>query len=184
METDATTAELERLLLDQRDRFLRFVLRRTDSRARAEEVLQDAYLKLAERGAPTDDAESVVAWFYRVLRNALIDQQRRNATEAKATAALDAPEPEDAELRDAVCACVLGVLPAVKHEYAELIRQVDLEETPVSEVARREGITPNNAMVRLHRARQAVRKQLERSCGACATHGCLECGCGGMKLRR
>jgi RNA polymerase sigma-70 factor (ECF subfamily) len=32
--------------------------------------------------------------------------------------------------------------------------------------------------VRLHRARQALKRELERSCGTCATHGCLDCTCG------
>ena len=45
-------------------------------------------------------------------------------------------------------------------------------------VARAEdGITPNLAMVRLHRARRALRLRLEESCRACAAHGCLDCSC-------
>ena len=46
------------------------------------------------------------------------------------------------------------------------------------------GITPNNATVRLHRARKALKRELERSCGTCATHGCLDCGCGGSRRSR
>jgi RNA polymerase sigma-70 factor (ECF subfamily) len=68
-------------------------------------------------------------------------------------------------------------LPTLKPEYAELLRRVDLEERSVPEAAAEVGITPNNAGVRLHRARQALKHQLERSCGSCATHGCLDCSC-------
>jgi RNA polymerase sigma-70 factor (ECF subfamily) len=45
------------------------------------------------------------------------------------------------------------------------------------------GITPNNASVRLFRAREALRQQLQRSCGTCAEHGCLDCSCGGPSSR-
>jgi len=58
------------------------------------------------------------------------------------------------------------------------IRQrVDLEERSVSEVAHEVGVTPNNATVRLHRARQALKTRLEGTCGACAARGCLDCSC-------
>jgi RNA polymerase sigma-70 factor (ECF subfamily) len=55
---------------------------------------------------------------------------------------------------------------------------VDLEGGSVGDYARKAGITPNNASVRLHRAREALRKQVEKTCGTCATHGCLDCTCG------
>ncbi|HCN31333.1 MAG TPA: RNA polymerase subunit sigma-70, partial [Verrucomicrobiales bacterium] len=32
--------------------------------------------------------------------------------------------------------------------------------------------------VRLLRARRKLREQVERTCRACATHGCLDCDCG------
>lgn len=49
------------------------------------------------------------------------------------------------ELRGEVCACITRLLPVLKPEYAEMIRRVDLDEQPVSGVARSLGITANNA---------------------------------------
>lgn len=51
-------------------------------------------------------------------------------------------------------------------------------QLPLQKVAKALGITTNNATVRLHRARRALKRELERSCGICATHGCLDCTCG------
>jgi RNA polymerase sigma-70 factor (ECF subfamily) len=70
------------------------------------------------------------------------------------------------------------LLPNLKTEYAEVLEQADLGETAISRFAAEHGITTNNATVRLHRARQALKRELERSCGTCATHGCLDCTCG------
>jgi len=168
-------------LVGNHRRFLAFLERRVGSRALAEELLQAAYVRTLEKGGDLEEGEGAVAWFYRLLRNALVDHYRRNAAEGRALereareASALGPDPE---LTQTVCACIHDLLPALKPEYAELVRQVDLEGRSVPEVAQEAGITPNNAGVRLHRARQALKKQLERSCGTCASHGCLDCTCG------
>ena len=167
-------------LLAQRSRFLAFVERRVGSRAVAEDLLQTAFARTLEKGGALKDGEGAVAWFYRLLRNALVDHHRRQAAEGRALAveARDADNaPEDPELKGAVCACLGDLLPTLKPAYAELVRQVDLEGRAVPDVAREAGITANNAGVRLHRARLALKRSLERSCGACAAHGCLDCSC-------
>ncbi len=168
-------------LVGNHRRFLSFLESRVGSRAQAEELLQSAYVRTLEKGGDLRDGESAVAWFYRLLRNALVDHYRRNAVEGRALEreAREASEVgPDPELMESVCACIHELLPALKPEYAEVVRQVDLEGRSIPEVARESGITANNAGVRLHRARQALKKQLERSCGTCASHGCLDCSCG------
>lgn len=169
-----------RALVENHRQFLAFVERRVGNRATAEEILQSAFVKSLEKGETLPEPEGAVTWFYRLLRNALVDHRRHQQVEGRALAreAREAEEPsEDPELKQTVCACVGALLPTLKPEYAELVRKVDLEERAVPDVAREAGITPNNAGVRLHRARQALKKQLERSCGSCAAHGCLNCSC-------
>jgi len=172
--------EVLRTLLNHRARFASFLASRVDSERVVEELLQAAYVKAIEKGASLRDTERAVAWFYRLLRNAVTDHYRhRNAEsrvlerEAQEPVAVQ-PEP-GAEPK--VCACLHGVLPTLNPEYARMVRRVDLEERSVSEVAREAGVTPNSAMVRLHRARQALKTGLQRTCGACAARGCLDCSC-------
>jgi len=47
----------------------------------------------------------------------------------------------------------------------------------VKDYADEAGISSSNAGVRSSRAREALRKQVARSCGTCATHGCVDCTC-------
>lgn len=179
-EGELSPAVVEALVGNHR-RFLSFLERRVGSQALAEELLQSAYVRTLEKGGDLQDGESAVAWFYRLLRNALVDHYRRNAAEGRALEreAREASEVgPDPELMETVCACIHDLLPALKPEYAEVVRQVDLQGRSIPEVAQESGITANNAGVRLHRARQALKKQLERSCGTCASHGCLDCSCG------
>ena len=170
---------VERLVANHRQ-FLSFLEARVSSRAVAEEILQSAFVRAVEKSGSIQDGESAVAWFYRLLRNALIDHYRRGATESRAleAQARELEEGFELELKDAVCACMNRLLPTLKPEYAEMIRRVDLQDGSLSAVAAELAITQNNATVRLHRARQALKARLEKSCGTCASHGCLDCTCG------
>lgn len=176
------TAEVTRVLVDNHARFLAFLTPRLGSREAAEDVLQAAFVKGLEKQGALRDEESAVAWFFRLLRNAVIDHHRRRGAEDRAIprAGPDHEVPvEDEPLREEVCRCVHDLVPLLKPEYAHVVRRVDLEGTPVQRLAAELNITPNNAAVRLHRARAALKKQLEASCGTCTEHGCLECTCEG-----
>lgn len=167
--------------------FLAFLERRVESRAVAEDILQTAFTRGLERGGDVQD-EKVVAWFYRVLRNAVIDHYRQRSTTARAMEAWgrefpDVQEPE-AELHQEICRCVSGLLETLKPEYREALRIVDLEEGKLKDLAQQSGITAENAAVRVHRARAALRRRIEQACGTCSVHGCLDCSCeasGGSK---
>lgn len=175
----------DRLVANHRE-FLRFLEPRVGNRAIAEEMLQSAFVRTLEKAGGIRDSESAVAWFYRLLRNALVDHYRRAATE-KRTLEREAAVAEaivDPEMRGIICACLHTLLPNLKPEYAEMIQRVDLDGNPLAEVASSLGITANNATVRLHRARNALKRELERSCATCATHGCLDCRCGSGRLAR
>ncbi len=159
-------------------RFLSFVEKRLGSREAAEDVLQAAYAKALTKEEELREGERVAAWFYRILRNAIVDHYRRTGAHAKA---LDgyAREPRDdgGELEREVCACVGELLDDMKPEYQGILRAGEIDELPLEEIAKREKITANNAGVRLHRAREALKKRVVQTCGTCAKHGCVDCTC-------
>ena len=167
-------------LVENHRRFLAFVERRVGSRADAEEIVQSAFARGWERGGGIRDEEKAVAWFYRLLRNAIVDHWRARASRDQAVEAygreLD-DEYASSEIEAELCGCFEPLLDTLKPEYSEILRRVDLEESRPVDFARETGISANNAMVRLHRARSALRKRLEESCRTCAEHGCLDCTC-------
>jgi len=83
----------------------------------------------------------------------------------------------EGEVRGAVCRCVGELAQTLKPQYADAIRCVEVDGVTVKDYAAEARITSNNAAVRIFRAREALRKQVTRSCGACAEHGCLDCTC-------
>jgi RNA polymerase sigma-70 factor (ECF subfamily) len=176
------TAGVVRTLIANHDRFLAFLQRRVQSRAVAEDILQEAFVRGIDRARSLRAGESAVAWFYRLLRNALIDHKRRAGAEQRALASFadestTAGDAVDPELHAAICACLTELVDTLKPEYAEALRQVDLGNSAVPDFATQAGITTGNAGVRLHRARQALRRRVEQSCGTCAQHGCWQCEC-------
>jgi RNA polymerase sigma factor (sigma-70 family) len=180
--TLTASPEVVAILVENHRRFLAFLERRVGSRDVAEDILQDALVRGMARVGQLRDQESVVAWFYRSLRNALIDHWRRSNSERRifddGGLSDDAEPSVDPELMTTVCECATALLDTLKPEYAEALRRVELDGLSVKDFARESNVTPNNASVRLFRARDALRRQVERSCGTCATHGCLDCQCG------
>ncbi|MBZ5675452.1 MAG: sigma-70 family RNA polymerase sigma factor [Acidobacteriia bacterium] len=175
------TPEAIQRLVDHHRQFLAFLQTRVESRAAAEDILQAAFVKGLERGAEVRDEESVVAWFYRILRNAVIDHYRHRASTERAMEGWGkefvTQEAPAAELKNEICACILGLLDTLKPEYRDALRTIDLDEGSLNDLAAQAGITSGNAAVRVHRAREALRKQVRVVCGSCAEHGCLDCHC-------
>ncbi|MBM3728608.1 MAG: sigma-70 family RNA polymerase sigma factor [Acidobacteria bacterium] len=172
-----TAAALDSLA-EERARYVAFVERRVSSRAVAEDIVQEAFVRSLERGGAIRSDESVVAWFYRVLRNAVIDHYRRAGTSAAALAEwarqLDREEAPGPAAEREICACLLAGLGSLKAGYREALETVDMEGQPLAALAARAKITEANAAVRVHRARAALRKRLHDCCQGCAACTCEE----------
>jgi RNA polymerase sigma factor (sigma-70 family) len=182
METPSPSPHAAELLVANHRRFLAFLERRVRSRDVAEDILQDAFVRSLHRAPEARNGEVVTAWFYRVLRNAVIDHFRRQGAEHRAHEALvaetpGATTPSDTELFEEICGCVRDLVRTLKPEYQSVIRRVDLDGVAVKAFAEEQGITATNAAVRRHRAHQALKRQLLATCGVCGVHGCERCEC-------
>ncbi len=169
------------MLLENHRAFLSYLTRRTGDRDLAEDILQDAFVKVVDRPelAPAD--EGVVPWFYRALRNAAVDQFRRRGAAARGREAfareLEAAVLSEPELEQEICACVTRLAGTLKPEYAEALTEIDIRGQAVKDFAQRRGLSATNAGVRVFRAREALKQRVVESCGTCADHGCLDCSC-------
>lgn len=178
---EEASAETVAVLADNREEFLAFLERRVGNRAIAEDILQEAFARGVEKLGSLREEESAIAWFYRSLRNAVVNHRRRHAVMSRGLEAfageLHTSQGPGTETHAAVCRCVSRVANALKPEYADALQRVDIEGEAVKEFATKAGIASNNAAVRLFRARAALRRQVQRCCGACAESGCVDCTC-------
>jgi len=169
------------VLLENHRAFLRYLERRVGDHELAEDILQDAFIKVMDRPAQAPADEGLVPWFYRTLRNAAIDRFRRRGAAGRAVEAFArelethvAPEPE---MSEDICACISRLAVTLKPEYAEALQAIDVQGTPVKTFAEQRGLSTSNAGVRIFRAREALKKRVIESCGTCAEHGCVNCTC-------
>lgn len=175
------TPAVVRALAEAHDGIRQFLRRSLRSEQDADDVMQKFYLRVLVRSSQLRREESVRAWLRLVLRSVLTDHYRREAARQRAEADFARKEaatpPPEQEIDTAACMCLHKVLPALKPDYAEVLRRVDLAEEPREAVAAALGVTLGNLTVRLHRARRALWRVLEITCETCPVHGYLDCGC-------
>lgn len=180
---DPAAAVPVQVLIDNHRRLLAFVERRVGGREAAEEILQASFVRAVEKISELRDEDKALAWFYQLLRNAIAGHYRRLGSEREAIEALDPSTEEGAAqeelLKGIVCACLDDLIPTLKSEYSDILRSIDLGDMDIGTYSSERGITANNARVRLHRARTALRQALQRTCRTCTEHGCLDCNCKG-----
>src|SRR5687767_9072159 len=155
---DETPAQLD-ILLENHRAFLRYLERRVGDRELAEDILQDAFARVVNDPDQAPADEGIVPWFYRVLRNAAVDQFRRRGAAARAMDAfareLETHTSARSELEAEICGCVTRLAGTLKAEYAEALRAIDVEGTAVKKFAETHGLSASNAGVRVFRAREA-----------------------------
>lgn len=175
-ETSAQSrAAIERLLTESRSEFLRFIERRAPAGVLAEDVLQQSAVRALQRSSGLREPEKARAWLYTIVRNVLSDARdvREIPVEDVAEGA-PAPEPER---DDETCTCSMTLMGTLKPEYREALERVTLGDEPIAEMAASLGISENNATVRVHRARKALRDRLMEHCGVESARACLTCSC-------
>lgn len=160
--------------------FLGFLEKRV-GRATAEDILQEAFARGIAKEDDLKREAAALAWFYRTLRNAVIDHYRRTGASERALEAfaheLDSAVSPEVEVRTNPCACVGHLAKTLKPEYEHVLTRIEVEGATVGEYAVEEGLKPNSAAVRAFRARKALERRVVRECGACAAAGCTDCTC-------
>lgn len=170
-------ASLVRELMADRATYLGFLRTRVSSNADAEDIFQQSLVKAAQHAGALRDRGRTRAWFFQILRRSLADERARAAALRSKLEALGPATEEPIPEEPPICACCLGQLDSLRADYAEILRRVDLGDERLADAATALGITVNNATVRLHRARKALRDQLRAFCGTASVRACADCGC-------
>ena len=148
---------------------------------RAEDLLHDSVERAIAALSQLDDPARLEAWFHRILRNQAVDHHRQQQREKLRDNkwAREATNFVVPEFQPNLCQCVHEAIPTMKPEYAQAIRDVEMSDEKMRDVAARIGISYNNLKVRVHRARRKLRQILEKTCASCAEKGCIDCTCDG-----
>jgi RNA polymerase sigma-70 factor (ECF subfamily) len=162
--------------------FSRFLEDEVGSRAVSHELLREAFGRGPHNVAVLNSRESAISWFYRLLRNAVIDQPRSEGSSEPRFAAFRASIEQQLEpgvaLASAIRRYVGGLLGLLESDHAAALRNVELDGASIDDYAEASGISKNVAGVRVSEARAALRRRVVSSSGICMTHGRWNCTCG------
>lgn len=142
-----------------------------------DDVVQVVALRATEHAGTLARVDRVRAWLFRLARHTVVDtlrdRERRQRLEAVAAGAELTVEAEAPRACDCSAQLARGLAPS----YAGILSLVDLGGVPLPRAAARLGITVNNATVRLHRARKALRERLREHCHVESVRACQDCRC-------
>ena len=169
-------------LIAGRQEFLSYLRRRLGSHDDAEDALQNFSLKAIRAAQSVSGEDKINAWLGQILRHTLIDHYRRRAARLRAETAYSQEQcleetATEAEPAAGPCKCLPKALSRLRPDYAAILRRADLEDEPRACIAADLGLTANALNVRLHRARHALRQELESSCPSCREGSFLDCAC-------
>ena len=141
-----------------------------------DDVLQAAALRAVERSATLRDPDRALPWLYRIHRNTIVDLWRQRASQERLREREEAPDAQ-LDVVDTSCDCSIVQARRMRPAYASVLALVDAGDATLSEAAEVLGISVNNATVRLHRARKALRKAMRDHCGVENARDCVRCRC-------
>lgn len=156
-----------------RPRVLRYVTRLVGE-AEAEDVTQAVMLKVNEALATFRGDSKLSTWIYRIATNAAMDKLRRKPSPTVSDAELelndDVPAAaktasvETTAMREEMSACIAEFVARLPENYRAVMTLSDLEGFKNDEIASILGLSLDTVKIRLHRAREKLRKELEAGC--------------------
>jgi RNA polymerase sigma-70 factor (ECF subfamily) len=181
MSAGASGGAVDELVRVHRAELVAFVRGRAGHVVDPDDVVQQAVVRALSAAGQLRAPERGRAWLFRIVRNVLVDELRALGLPVRAPLE-EADEPAvDADAEAGAhadpCRCALALAKTLKPEYASILERVVLDDVPVAALAAELGLTANNATVRLHRARRALRAVLQEHCGVTSLRACLACVC-------
>ncbi len=141
-----------------------FLMNRASDRQRAEDVIQDVFLKALRAGDTFCALDDARAWLFHVARNALIDTWRRDKPWVELPEDL-ALEPEETQAPiDSLDVCLRRQIKNLTIEDQAIIQACDIQGQTVPQFAQMYGLNLSAAKARLRRARGRLRTHLITRC--------------------
>lgn len=149
-----TTEEFKRIFLPCAEQMYLLALRLTDSKADAEDAVQDVFVRLWHGRGGLKFVGNPQAYAITMTRNRALDII---AARHPASPLDTISEPTDEEVSDALIEA-LNSLPATQRLVMELRYR---RELPMEEIERQTGLSQGNLRVILSRARNAIKKRFK-----------------------
>jgi len=148
-----------------RDALYRFILRRVDNAAIAEDIVQDVLVKAYIQRETLKEPSKLKPWLYQITRNAITDHYRRHKPMESLPQELpqETGEEEDRGKQE-LAQCMAPLLDTLPDTYRQALKLSELEGVKQQEVASRLDISLSGAKSRVQRGRRMLRDALLQCC--------------------
>ena len=145
-----------------------FVVRRVRRAEDAEDVTQDALLRLYRGATSLRDEQALQAWMYRIAESAVVDHYRRSGHRPEPVAPEDLPpaaaEVEAPQAVAELAECLPPLLARIPDDYRAALELTDLGELTQQQAAEQLGISTSGMKSRVQRGRRMLRTEIGRCC--------------------
>ena len=161
---------------EYRQRIRRYIARLAGEHE-ADDLTQEVFLKVSRTLSGFKGDSSLSTWIYKIATNTVLDRMKSPAHRQAILESLDidsdgvAPVVDDRPLsvdqqlvREQMNECIRGVVEKLSPDYRTVIALSEMEDLKNSEIAEILGVSLDTVKIRLHRARAALKKELEGKC--------------------
>ena len=156
-------------------------LRRLVGDAEAEDVAQEAFVKISRSLDGFRGESQLSTWIYRIATNAALDHHRKPSSR-RAAKTVDIPDEDDlsseermllqdraplhdtALIRKDMNECIRGLVNDLPDNYRIVLMLGDLEGFTNAEIADILGLSLNTVKIRMHRARRHLKQAMDTAC--------------------
>jgi RNA polymerase sigma-70 factor (ECF subfamily) len=156
-------------------------LRRLVGDAEAEDVAQEAFVKISKSLDGFRGESQLSTWIYRIATNAALDHHRKQSSQ-RAARTTEIPDEDDitsdesavlqdnAPLHDVslirkdMNECIRGLVEKLPENYRIVLTLGDLEEFTNAEIADILNLSLDTVKIRMHRARRHLKEAMDAAC--------------------
>ena len=157
------TETTERLYREFSNRLKHFIRKRVRDATAADDILQDAFLKIHSRIDALKDRDKMESWVFQITRNIIADQYRNQKVAGEPAENLAAAE-EDKGPAERLAPCLTGMIEGLPQQYREALKLTEYEGMTQKEFAAKLGISVSGAKSRVQRARAMLKDALMQCC--------------------
>jgi RNA polymerase sigma-70 factor (ECF subfamily) len=151
-----------------------FIAKRVADDAQADDILQEVFLQVHRQLDRLNDPDRVMAWLYRIARNAIVDYYRSSGRcreqpiglsgDMELIAPSSLSDDQSGRLRTELAACLRPMLDRITKDYREAVTLVELEGLTQQAAAKRLGLSISGMKSRVQRGRKQLKQLLEDCC--------------------
>lgn len=160
------TTKINYIWKEYHDQLLDFIRKRVKDDADADDILQEVFIKILSKVDTLKDSDKLKNWLYQITRNTINDHYRLQQKGKNIEEPFDLQE-EDADENTSMKAAESWIglyIDGLPDNYREAVIMSELKGYSIADIAKNLDLSYTNARARVHRGRQALKKNLTDCC--------------------